>query len=326
MQQFQQKLQNHKLAHAYLFEGARGTGKKELALWIAASLFCKNTNAGVPCGECHNCIRIFESNHPDVVEVEPDGLSIKVDQIRYLKSEFSKSGMESKQKVFIVSDVEKMTVGAANSLLKFLEEPNGNMTAFLLTTAKQRILPTILSRCQLIHFSPLPQDILKEELKQQGVSENHTALFVHLTNDMVKAVEMSQDEWFIDAYQMIWKWFIKIAKGDKQSFVFVQTNLMQHFKERSQYQLVLELLLLIYRDALKIAYGTEVEEQLAFPRYQEKLRQFMNQKPPRKIIASIEEILESQKKLESNVNAQGLFEQLTIRLLQEQDTKAAPQK
>lgn len=316
MQQFQQKLKNHKLAHAYLFEGARGTGKKDLALWIAASLYCLNPHEGQPCGECRNCSRIFESNHPDVVEVEPDGLSIKVDQIRYLKSEFSKSGMESTQKVFIITDVEKMTAGAANSLLKFLEEPSGNMTAFLLTSAKQRIIPTILSRCQLVHFSPLPQEVLKKELRDKGVSEKHAALLVHLTNDVPTAIEMSEDEWFIDAYQMIWNWFAKIAKGDKQSFVFVQTNLMNHFKERRQYQMVLELLLLLYRDALKLAYEADIE-QLAFPSHQEKLRQYAQQKQPRKLIASIEMILNSQKKMESNVNAQGIFEQLTIQLLQD---------
>lgn len=316
MQQFQQKLKNHKLAHAYLFEGARGTGKKDLALWIAASLYCLSPREGEPCGECRNCLRIFESNHPDVVEVEPDGLSIKVDQIRYLKSEFSKSGMESTQKVFIITDVEKMTAGAANSLLKFLEEPSGNMFAFLLTSAKQRILPTILSRCQLVHFSPLPPELLKQELRDKGVSEKHAALLVHLTNNVPTAVEMSEDEWFIDAYQMIWKWFTQIAKGDKQSFVFVQTNLMNHFKERRQYQMVLELLLLIYRDALKLAYEADIE-QLAFPSHQEKLRQYVQQKQPKKLIASIELILESQKKMESNVNAQGIFEQLTIQLLQD---------
>ncbi|MFL2100460.1 DNA polymerase III subunit delta' [Desemzia sp. FAM 23991] len=314
MQQFQQKMQHNKLAHAYLFEGAKGTGKKELALWIAAGLFCPNKQNGIPCTTCQNCTRVFEQHHPDVVEVEPEGLSIKVEQIRYLKSEFGKSGVEGNQKVFIVSDVEKMTVGAANSLLKFLEEPSGNVTAFLLTTAKQRILPTILSRCQLIHFSPLPKDILQQELEDKGVSKNQAALLVHLTNDIAKAHEMSQDEWFMDAHPVIWKWFLKIAKKDKQSFVFVQTTIMNHFKERSQYQLALELLLLIYRDALRLAYDAEAS-RLAFPRYQEELTQFVDNKSSKIIISSIEEILASQKKLESNVNAQGIFEQLAIRLM-----------
>lgn len=314
MQQFHQKMQHNKLAHAYLFEGSRGTGKKELALWIAAGLFCQNNQDGVPCTTCQSCVRVFDEHHPDVVEVEPEGLSIKVEQIRYLKSEFGKTGVEGNQKVFIVSDVEKMTVGAANSLLKFLEEPSGNVTAFLLTTAKQRILPTILSRCQMIHFSPLPKQVLQQELEEKGVSKNQAALLVHLTNDIEKAHEMSQDDWFIDAHQIIWKWFMKIAKKDKQSFIFVQTTIMNHFKERNQYQLALELLLLVYRDALKLAYDSQTS-RLSFPRYQEELTQFVNNKSSRIIISSIEEILTSQKKLESNVNAQGVFEQLAIRLM-----------
>lgn len=305
---------SNKLAHAYLFEGARGTGKKELALWIAAGLFCQNKQNGMPCTTCQNCTRVFNEHHPDVIEVEPSGLSIKVEQIRYLKSEFGKSGVEGNQKVFIVNDVEKMTVGAANSLLKFLEEPSGNVSAFLLTTAKQRILPTILSRCQMIHFSPLPKPVLQQELEEKGVSKNQAALLVHLTNDVAKAHEMSQDEWFIDAHQMIWKWFVKIAKKDKQSFIFVQTTIMSHFKERSHYQMVLELLLLVYRDALNLTYDLETT-RLAFPRYQEDLTRFVNHNSSKMIISSIEEILASQKKLESNVNAQGIFEQLAIRLM-----------
>ena len=314
MHQFQQKIQHNKLAHAYLFEGTRGTGKKELALWIAAGLFCQNNQDGTPCAACQNCTRVLEQHHPDVVEVEPEGLSIKVEQIRYLKSEFGKSGVEGNQKIFIVSDVEKMTVGAANSLLKFLEEPSGNVTAFLLTTAKQRILPTILSRCQMIHFSPLPKNVLQQELEEKGVSKNQAALLVHLTNDIEKAYEMSQDEWFMDAHSMIWKWFMKIAKKDKQSFIYVQTAIMSQFKERSQYLLALELLLLIYRDALKLAYDAETA-QLAFPRHQEELTQFVHAKSSKIIVLSIEEVLASQKKLDSNVNAQGIFEQLTIRLM-----------
>lgn len=316
MQQFQKNMQHNKLAHAYLFEGARGTGKKELALWVAAGIFCEHKKEDMPCATCQNCTRILEGHHPDVVEVEPSGLSIKVEQIRYLKSEFGKRGVEGNKKVFIVTDVEKMTAGAANSLLKFLEEPNGNVTAFLLTTAKQRVLPTILSRCQLIHFSPLPKPVLQEELESNGVTQNQAALLVHLTNDVTKAVEMSQDEWFIDAHQLIWKWFLKIAKKDKQSFVFVQTSIMNHFKERSHYQVALELLLIIYRDALKLAFDAESKE-LAFPRYREEVARFVDDKSSRIIVSSLEEILASQKKLESNVNAQSVFEQLAIRLMNE---------
>src|SRR5699024_792781 len=173
---------------------------------------------------------------------------IKVEQVRDLKAEFSKSGVEGQQKVFIIEDAEKMTVGAANSLLKFLEEPNGKAIAFLLTTAKQRILPTILSRCQLIHFQPLSKKKLLAELENKELPASQSALLVHLTNSLDTAVKMSQDEWFNEARQIIWKWFVLISRNEAQSFVFVQTDIMPHFKEREQYLLAIDLLLLAYRD------------------------------------------------------------------------------
>lgn len=140
MDKFLQVVNNHELSHSYLFNGEEGVGKLSLALFITMRMFCKNvSDDSMPCGHCDECRRIAEQQHPDVVIIKPDGLSIKVDQIRYLKSEFSKSGLEGNQKFFIVCDAEKMTTGAANSLLKFIEEPGANIVSFLLTTNKNLI-------------------------------------------------------------------------------------------------------------------------------------------------------------------------------------------
>src|SRR5699024_12590204 len=95
-------LKKKRMSHAYLLEGPAGTGKKALALWTASAILCLDPDKeGQPCGECANCRRVSTNQHPDVVEIRPEGQSIKVDQVRLLKSEFSKSGMESSRKVFI---------------------------------------------------------------------------------------------------------------------------------------------------------------------------------------------------------------------------------
>lgn len=312
--QLQQTVKKKQLAHAYLFEGVSGTGKKEMALWVAASLFCQHSVDGLPCEECLSCRRVLQQQHPDVTEIAPDGLSIKVEQVRDLKAEFSKSGVEGQQKVFIIEDAEKMTVGAANSLLKFLEEPNGKAIAFLLTTAKQRILPTILSRCQLIHFQPLSKKKLLAELENKELPASQSALLVHLTNSLDTAVKMSQDEWFNEARQIIWKWFVLISRNEAQSFVFVQTDIMPHFKEREQYLLAIDLLLLAYRDGLMLHY--EAVDLLAYPQYRETIEKTANQTGGKTLTKTLEIILSSRKKLESNVNAQGVLEQLDLLLIQ----------
>ncbi|MEG2643785.1 MAG: DNA polymerase III subunit delta', partial [Enterococcus sp.] len=150
--QLQNSFEHGRLAHAYLFEGDQGTGKAALALWFTKHLFCLDLQDNMPCEKCNNCLRINSREHPDVVEIEPDGQSIKVDQIRALQSELTKSGFESAKKVVIIHQAEKMNTNSANSLLKFLEEPPANFMIILETQSLGKILPTIRSRCQIIHF------------------------------------------------------------------------------------------------------------------------------------------------------------------------------
>lgn len=144
-----------------IFEGDQGTGKAELALWFAKHQFCLNLQEEMPCETCNNCLRITSKDHPDVVEIEPDGQSIKVDQIRALQSELTKSGFESAKKVVIIHQAEKMNMNSANSLLKFLEEPPANFMIILETQSLGKILPTIRSRCQIIHFQALSTERLQ---------------------------------------------------------------------------------------------------------------------------------------------------------------------
>lgn len=159
--QLQNSFEHGRLAHAYLFEGDQGTGKAELALWFAKHMFCLNLQNEMPCEKCNNCLRITSKDHPDVVEIEPDGQSIKVDQIRALQSELAKSGFESAKKVVIIHQAEKMNSNSANSLLKFLEEPPANFMIILETQSLGKILPTIRSRCQTIHFQALSTERLQ---------------------------------------------------------------------------------------------------------------------------------------------------------------------
>ncbi|MFE5278853.1 DNA polymerase III subunit delta', partial [Bacillus cereus] len=173
-----------RLAHAYLFEGMRGTGKKDVSLLLSKSLFCTQPVDGyMPCEVCHNCKRINSGNHPDIHIVEPDGASIKKQQIQMLQEEFAKTGVESKKKVYTIVHADRMTVNAANSLLKFLEEPTSETTAILLTEQTQKILPTILSRCQIVTFKQLSSEHLIQKLVERGVSEKKAPIIAQLTNN-----------------------------------------------------------------------------------------------------------------------------------------------
>lgn len=297
-QQLQKSFEHGRLAHAYLFEGDTGTGKKEFGLWMAKHVFCTNLIDDTPCNQCNNCLRINDNEHPDVLRVAPDGQTIKVDQIRALKAEFSKSGVETAQKVFLIEQADKMSIGAANSLLKFLEEPEGKILAILETTSLAKILPTIQSRCQVLHFQPLVKEKLIHTLTETGISKNSAALLAELTNSFDKAVELSKDEWFNEAREIMQQWFDYLIKDDLQAFVYVQKKMVKVFKEKEQQALSFDLLLAFYR------------KQLTDSVSKEQLKRVIEQQAQR-----IELILKARQKWEANVSWQSICEQLVIRMI-----------
>lgn len=179
-----------RVAHAYLFTGPAGVGKRAAALALAQALNCQQVSSfefRVPglksgicnlqqhsdtqhptpntqhpespndgCGECRACRNIANGQHPDVQMIEPDGATVKIEQIRTLEADAALVPYEAQWKVFILNNAERMTEAAANALLKTLEEPARNTVFVLLTSTVAALLPTIVSRCQAVTFSPLP--------------------------------------------------------------------------------------------------------------------------------------------------------------------------
>lgn len=310
---FTKLIQNNKLQHAYIFEGVAGAGKYEMANWVAQGLFCQSPlEDGSPCQTCNNCMRIAQNEHPDVSILEADGATIKVDQVRATKDEFAKSGMESRKKILIVKDMDKMTTSAANSLLKFIEEPEGEITIFLLTTAVQQLLPTIVSRSQIIHFPVRDINDRIEDIVAQDIPKNTATLLAYLTQDTEEALEIYKDEKFNQLVEGIWQWFLLLNKRDDQAFIYVQTHLMGLVDNRETTSLMLDLLILIYRDLIAIYF--EQDRVLAFSRYETQLNQLATASIEPDLAQTLTTILEGQKKLSRYVAAQGIFEQIALKV------------
>jgi DNA polymerase III subunit delta' len=145
-----------RLAHAYLFAGPDGVGKTTVALDLAAILLCRDPLAERPCGICPGCLKFHSSNHPDFLRIRPDGAAIKIDQIRQLKKALNFAPFESRLRIVLLEEVHTMRREAANSLLKVLEEPPADNLLILVGNAAGSLLDTIVSRCQVIPFAPLP--------------------------------------------------------------------------------------------------------------------------------------------------------------------------
>ncbi|MDT2830849.1 DNA polymerase III subunit delta' [Vagococcus carniphilus] len=296
MKIFKRVIGKNQLTHAYLFEGQDIDSTYDFSLWVAQGIYCQEVSES-SCGECSICRRIETSDFPDVTTIIPEGQTIKVDQIRDIKQTFIRSGMESRTKVLIVKNAEKMTTSAANSLLKFIEEPDGMMYIFFLTNNINKILPTIQSRCQHIFLKPMSKQVIASTLEEESsLSKKQAELIAELVDSKQKAVELSSDEWFNSARETVSKWFQYLEKKNALAFLFVQQYLVKMAKEKEQQFLILDLLLSFYRLKLK--------EEIASEQF--------SQRDSNK---AIEKILFARRKMEANVSFQNVCEQLVWQLL-----------
>lgn len=171
-------LSNNRLAHAYLFAGTQGIGKKLTALALAASVNCRDASPGGGCGACSSCRKVASGSHPDVHLLVSDGEDIKIDQIRQIQSDLSLKPFEGSKKTLIIDGAERMNTASANAFLKTLEEPPGDALIILVTAQPHGLLPTIRSRCQEVRFLPLSRRALARDLAERRGLSGEDAWFL----------------------------------------------------------------------------------------------------------------------------------------------------
>lgn len=159
----------NKTSHSYLFIGTDGIGKKLIAKEFAKMILCTSENKY--CNNCKSCIEFDTDNNPDFNIIEPDGNSIKIEQIRELQRKVTEKPIISNRKVYIINDSDKMTTEAQNCLLKTLEEPPEFVTIILIGANENAFLSTIKSRCMILHFEKIPNQDIQKYLKENNQSE-----------------------------------------------------------------------------------------------------------------------------------------------------------
>lgn len=172
----QNAISQKKISHAYIIQGERFSGKEFIAKTFAAALQCET--AGVnPCGECHSCRQCMSGNQPDIIYVgheKPN--SIGVEDVRsQINGDIAIKPYAGPYKIYIINDGEKMTPQAQNALLKTLEEPPAYAVLLILTTNLEALLPTILSRCVVLHMKPVQDELIKEYLKKELMVPDYKA-------------------------------------------------------------------------------------------------------------------------------------------------------
>jgi len=167
-------LKKEKLSHAYLFTGPKGVGKETTAWAFLFHLFCLKDNDN-PCGECRACRKIEKEIHPDIFIIAPERREITIGQIREVISFLRYRPLEGNYKVIFIKEADKMNLEAANALLKSLEEPPFYGLFILITENFTKLLPTIISRSQIVRFRSLPRSTIKEVLKKKFFFEEKVA-------------------------------------------------------------------------------------------------------------------------------------------------------
>ena len=157
-------LSHERLAHAYLFHGEAGIGKSLTATRLAQALNCEQVfppDDQDSCGRCRSCLQVAARTHPDYVVIEPDRESampqIKIEQVRDIEHQFIYRPLMGERKICVIDEADRLTIGAANALLKTLEEPPGHGLFILISSRPQALPVTIRSRCQSLRFTPPAQ-------------------------------------------------------------------------------------------------------------------------------------------------------------------------
>ncbi|MEW6137416.1 MAG: DNA polymerase III subunit delta' [Thermodesulfobacteriota bacterium] len=192
-----------KPAHAYLFSGREGIGKKLVALQFACLLNCPDLDHDLD-ASCPTCRRIRSGNHPDVIVESPERGIIRIERIRNLRGFFRYAPIEGRFRVAIIDDAHAMNGPAQNALLKTLEEPPAGRLLILVTSSPFRLLPTVRSRCRRVRFNPIPVEALAEVLgREKGIEPDRARVLAAVScGSMSRALELDASH-FLDSKEAI---------------------------------------------------------------------------------------------------------------------------
>ena len=304
-------VKKNKLSHAYLIELTDSNNGLDFALAISKFLLCPNHYSNNDnCRDCNICHQVDNNNYIELKIIEPDGNYIKKNQVKELQENFRTESIVNNYKIYIILEAEKMNEEAANSMLKFLEEPNDGIIAILLTSNMYQVYNTIKSRCQVINFAPINRIEILGDLEDRGINIETSHIIASLTYNIEEARKMTNDN-------MITK-MIELAKDITLSFeardhnglliMFTKGKFLIEETLKSYHIMFFDMLTAAQNDKIKILINQEADlEKLVF------CETIASNRPSLKIeqeIAILELLLKFKERLTYNVNKDLLYAQL----------------
>ncbi len=287
----------NKYSHAYLFETNGYRNANQIALAFAKYLLCPNHYANSSkCVNCTQCNLIDQNTFSEIQIIEPDGMWIKKEQLDQLQKEFIKTAVQSQFRVYIIHNAEKMNAHAANSILKFLEEPAPNIIAILVTDNMYQLLDTIVSRCQIISFA-------------KNDESNHSMIekimdFIYLPDAMDKPQ--------VEEYIEIVTHFIEYleSKG-KDTLLNIQSLWHSVINDRDKTLMSFEMMLLFYKDILNVKFNRPIE---FYDDYEKKIKEIALKNKVQNLTQKLIIINQLKEKIKYNVNLNLLIDELILEM------------
>jgi DNA polymerase III subunit delta' len=299
--------------HAYLFAGPPGLGRRTLALRFAQALNCPTpVNAGIPCGECRDCKQIAAMQHADlaVVQADSEGGTLKVDQIRETRRMLTLKPYQANYRVALFLRFQEANDNAANALLKTLEEAPSYAVLILTADNPEQLLPTIVSRCEVLRLRPLKIEEVQKALETRGLETGKAKLIAHISGGRFGyALRLIENEALLEKREE--------CLNDLQSLIsasrvekFAYADKLSKDKE-SMRQAVL-IWLSYWRDVMLRSAQAEtplvnVDRNVEI----EDLAGLLDLSSARRTVSALEDVLE---KMERNVNSRLLAEVLLLDL------------
>ena len=288
----------NKLSHAYLFEVNGYKNKKNIALAFAKMILCPNNYSNnSKCVNCTQCKNIDKNIFPEIKIIEPDGLWIKKEQLDELQKEFSEKSILSNKKIYIINQADRLNKSASNSILKFLEEPEENIIAILITDNMYQLLDTIISRCQIISFS-----------KEHSISN---VSFIEKIKNNITINENKTEEVIENQIGQIIEFIAYFEKNKLDTLLKTQKLWHNNFKEKDDIIFAINIMTLFYQDVLNNMLNRNLK---IFNDYEEKIIEISKNNTIHSITNKINILIKPKNKINFNTNTSLLIDKLILEL------------
>ncbi|MFA5407540.1 MAG: hypothetical protein WC343_02085 [Bacilli bacterium] len=305
-------IKSNRIDHAYLFCADYSKIAFEFALSFAKTLMCpKSKFNNKDCGDCSICHRIDNNNFPELKIIMPEGLWIKKNQLLELQEIFSMKALEGNKKVYLIKDADQLNSQAANSILKFLEEPEENIIAILTTGDMRSILPTIISRCQVINLkgdgNPQFVDTIFDNLSNTTLGRVSKLKYQTLS-DAEAFISEERNKQKLDAIVSFAKSF---EKEKTEVLIDIKKLWFDYFTEKDDYIWAFDMLGLFYMDVINYMYGRKLE---LFIDYIDTITFVALHNKADNVIYKLQKIILMKEKIKYNLNLNLLMDKLLIEM------------